>query len=37
MKSDAINSEKLLVINQSATKNKINFKNKKNYYLCWKT
>ena len=29
MKSDAINSEKLLVINQSATKNKINFKNKK--------
>ena len=30
MKSEAINSEKLLVINQSATKNKINFKNKKN-------
>ncbi len=30
MKSDAINSEKLLVINQSATKNKINFANKKN-------
>ena len=29
MKSDAINSEKLLVINQSATKNKINFNNKK--------
>ena len=29
MKSDAINSEKLLVINQSATKNKINFKIKK--------
>ncbi len=29
MKSDAINSEKLLVINQSATRNKINFKNKK--------
>ena len=29
MKSDAINSEKLHVINQSATKNKINFKNKK--------
>tara|TARA_B100000003_G_scaffold146058_1_gene131339 strand:+ start:273 stop:2402 length:2130 start_codon:yes stop_codon:yes gene_type:complete len=29
MKSDAINSEKLLVINQSATKNIINFKNKK--------
>ena len=29
MKSEAINSEKLLVINQSATKNKINFKNKK--------
>ena len=29
MKSDAINSEKLLVINQSATKNKINFKSKK--------
>jgi len=29
MKSDAINSEKLLVINQSATKNKINFKRKK--------
>ena len=30
MKSEAINSEKLLVINQSATKNKISFKNKKN-------
>jgi len=30
MQSDAINSEKLLVINQSATKNIINFKNKKN-------
>ncbi len=30
MKSDAINSEKLIVINQSASKNKINFKNKKN-------
>ena len=29
MKSEAINSEKLLVINQSATKNKINFSNKK--------
>ena len=29
MKSDAINSEKLIVINQSAKKNKINFKNKK--------
>ncbi len=29
MKSEAINSEKLLVINQSATKNEINFKNKK--------
>tara|TARA_Y100001958_G_scaffold158653_1_gene157201 strand:- start:1349 stop:3475 length:2127 start_codon:yes stop_codon:yes gene_type:complete len=29
MKSEAINSEKLLVINQSATKNKINFNNKK--------
>ncbi len=29
MKSEAINSEKLLIINQSATKNKINFKNKK--------
>ncbi len=29
MKSEAINSEKLLVINQSATKNIINFKNKK--------
>ena len=29
MKSDAINSEKLLVINQSATKNKINFNKKK--------
>ena len=29
MKSDAINSEKLLVINQSAKKNKINFNNKK--------
>tara|TARA_B100002051_G_scaffold271767_1_gene307130 strand:- start:2182 stop:4311 length:2130 start_codon:yes stop_codon:yes gene_type:complete len=29
MKSDAINSEKLLVINQSATKNKINFNYKK--------
>ena len=30
MKSEAINSEKLLVINQSATKNKINFNKKKN-------
>ena len=29
MKSDAINSEKLIVINQSASKNKIIFKNKK--------
>ncbi len=29
MKSDAINSEKLIVINQSASKNRINFKNKK--------
>jgi len=29
MKSDAINSEKLIVINQSASKNKINFKSKK--------
>ena len=29
MKSEAINSEKLLVINQSATKNKINFKDNK--------
>ena len=29
MKSDAINSEKLLVINQSATKHKINFNKKK--------
>ena len=29
MKSEAINSEKLLIINQSATKNKINFKDKK--------
>ena len=29
MKSEAINSEKLLVINQSATKNKINFNKKK--------
>ena len=29
MKSEAINSEKLLVINQSATKHKINFSNKK--------
>ncbi len=29
MKSDAINSEKLIVINQSASKNKINFDNKK--------
>ncbi len=29
MKSDAINSEKLIVINQSASKNKINFNNKK--------
>ncbi len=28
MKSDAINSEKLIVINQSASKNKINFKKK---------
>ncbi len=30
MSSDAINSEKLIVIHQSASKNKINFKNKKN-------
>ena len=30
MKTDAINSEKLVVINQSASKNKINFRNKKN-------
>ena len=30
MKSDAINSEKLIVINQSASKNKINFRNKEN-------
>ena len=29
MKSDAINSEKLIVINQSASKNRINFDNKK--------
>ena len=29
MKSDAVNSEKLIVINQSASKNKISFKNKK--------
>ena len=29
MKSDAINSEKLIVINQSASKDKISFKNKK--------
>ena len=29
MKSDAINSEKLIVINQSASRNKINFNNKK--------
>ena len=29
MKSDAINSEKLIIINQSASKNKINFNNKK--------
>ncbi len=29
MKSDAINSEKLIVINQSASKNKIDFNNKK--------
>ena len=28
MKSDAINSEKLIVIHQSATKNKININNK---------
>ena len=32
MKSDAINSEKLIVINQSASKNKINFRNKKMIY-----
>ena len=31
MKSDAINSEKLIVINQSASKNKINFNNKKKF------
>ncbi len=30
MSSDAINSEKLIVIHQSASKNKINIKNKKN-------
>ena len=30
MKSDAINSEKLIVINQSASKNRIKFDNKKN-------
>ncbi len=30
MKSDAINSEKLIVINQSASKNRINLDNKKN-------
>ena len=30
MKSDAINSEKLIVINQSASKNRINLNNKKN-------
>ena len=36
MKSEAINSEKLLVINQSATKNKINFnKKKKDNYIRW--
>ena len=29
MKSDAINSEKLIVINQSASRNRINFDNKK--------
>ena len=29
MKSEYINSEKILVINQSATKNKINFNKKK--------
>ena len=29
MKSDAVNSEKLIVINQSASKNRISFKNKK--------
>ena len=29
MKSDAINSEKLIVINQSASKNNINFKKRK--------
>ena len=36
MKSEAINSEKLLVINQSATKQRIDIKNKKNNYFCWK-
>ena len=36
MKSDAINSEKLIVINQSASKNKINFdKKKKVDNICW--
>ena len=35
MKSDYINSEKLVVINQSAKKNKINLnKKKKNYNIC---
>ena len=29
MKSDAVNSEKLIIINQSASKNRISFKNKK--------
>ena len=36
MSSDAINSEKLTVINQSAAKNKIQIKRKKKYYnFCW--
>ena len=37
MKSDYINSEKLVVINQSAKKNRINLNKKKKYnYICGK-
>ena len=39
MNSDAINSEKLIVIHQSGffSKNKINIQKKKNNYICRKT
>ena len=37
MNSEAINSEKLIVIHQSASKNKINIQKKENNYICRKT